>query len=108
MTSGRKNQLIRQALALGAILATICYVASDAVRGAHGLIANQILRARIEALQKELTTLKTQRMGLERDAKLLGSNAASQPALLDEQARSLLDLAKPTDVVIVNADRNSR
>ena len=108
MTIGRKNRLLRQALALAAILVAIGYVASDAVRGPHGLIANQILHARIAALQNELAALKAQRLRLERDAELLGPKAASQPALLDEQARALLDLARPSDIVIVNAEKNAR
>jgi cell division protein FtsB len=108
MTAGRKNRLLRQVIALAAIVAATGYVASDAVRGPHGLIANQTLRAKIAALQKELTALKAQRGRLERDAELLGPKAASQPALLDEQARELLDLAKPTDIVIFNAEKSPR
>ncbi len=108
MAAGRKRRLLRQSLTLVAILAAMGYIAADAVRGPHGLIANQTLRARIAALKNELSALKAQRMRLERDAELLGPKAANQPALLDEEARALLDLARPADIVIVNSDRNAR
>ena len=49
-----------------------------------------------------------QRARLERDAELLGPKAAGEPALLDEQARSLLDLAHPADIVIVNGLQAAR
>jgi hypothetical protein len=52
--------------------------------------------------------LRCDRTRLERDADLLGPKAATQPALLDEQARSLLDLAHPTDIVIVNDQKTER
>ena len=82
------------------------YVATEAVRGAHGLAAHKQLNARVEALTKELGALKAEHERLERDAALLKDKAAAQPALLDEQARSLLDLAHPADIVIVNNQKD--
>jgi cell division protein FtsB len=108
MTRGRRHRLIRYTLLFAALVALIGYVASDAVRGPHGLIANQVLRDKIGILQKDLAALKAQRVRLERDADLLGPKAVSQPALVDEQARALLDLARPADIVIVNGDRGGR
>jgi cell division protein FtsB len=105
---GRPQRFIRQLFLLMALCGMIAYVASDAVRGSHGLIANQLLHLRIDTLKKELAGLKAQRARLERDAELLGPKAAEQPALLDEQARSLLDLAHPTDIVIVNSEKAPR
>ena len=102
---GRKPQTLRQIMLLFALAAMIVYVASDAVRGPHGLLANQMLRTKIAAMKKDLAALKAQRARLERDAELLGPKAASQPDLLDEQARALLDFARPTDIVIVNSDK---
>jgi cell division protein FtsB len=84
------------------LLGLIFYVATEAVRGAHGLAANKLLNARVEALTKELAALKAEHGRLERDAALLKDKATTQPALLDEQARSLLDLAHPADIIIVN------
>jgi len=103
---GRQGtRILRQLALFAALIGMVVYVASDAVRGAHGLIANQMLRAKVAAMKKDLTALKAQRARLERDAELLGPKAASQPGLLDEQARALLDFARPTDIVIVNGDR---
>jgi cell division protein FtsB len=97
-----RQPFLRHFILFAILLMLIAYVASDAVRGPHGLVAKQRLDAKIVALQKELASLKAQRVRLERDAELLGPKAAEQPALLDEQARALLDLAHPTDIVIVN------
>ena len=102
---GQNSQILRQMMLLAALIGMIVYVGVDAVRGPHGLVANQMLRAKIALMRKDLATLKTQRARLERDAELLGPKAASQPDLLDEQARSLLDFARPTDIVIVNSER---
>ena len=102
---GTRHKLFRQVVALLILVAMIGYVAADAIRGPHGLAANQQLHARMDALNKDLAALKAQRAKLERDAELLGPKAAEQPALLDEQARSLLDLANPTDIVIVNGEK---
>jgi cell division protein FtsB len=102
---GRNSQILRQMMLLAALIGMIVYVAADAVRGPHGLVANQMLRAKVALMRKDLAALKTQRARLERDAELLGPKAASQPELLDEQARSLLDFARPTDIVIVNSER---
>lgn len=106
--NGWKQRTLRQAGLFAVIVAMIVYVAADAIRGPHGLAANQLLSSRIAAMKKELAALKTQRARLERDAELLGSKAASQPVLVDEQARALLDLARPTDIVIVNSDKGGR
>jgi cell division protein FtsB len=102
---GQNSQILRQMMLLAALIGMIVYVAADAVRGPHGLVANQMLRAKVALMRKDLAALKTQRARLERDAELLGPKAASQPELLDEQARSLLDFARPTDIVIVNSER---
>ncbi len=107
MRHGLQTQ-VRQSLLLFALIGLIGYVSADAIRGAHGLAANQRLHARIDALNKELATLKSQRARLERDAELLGPKAAAQPVLIDEQARSLLDFASPTDIVIVNGEKTGR
>ncbi len=105
---GRNPQVLRKVILLAVLIAMSVYVAADAVRGQHGLIANELLRAKIADMNKDLTALRTQRARLERDAELLGPKAASQPDLLDEQARELLDYAHPTDIVIVNSDKAAR
>jgi cell division protein FtsB len=97
---------MRLFILFAALLGLMSYVAADAVRGAHGLAANKQLSARVEALAKELTTLKAEHLRLERDAALLKDKAQAQPALVDEQARSLLDLAHPADIIIVNNEKD--
>ncbi|MGA7324667.1 MAG: septum formation initiator family protein [Rhodomicrobium sp.] len=104
----RERRLFRQFLVLAGLVTLIGYVASDTIRGHHGLAAHQQLRARISALSKELTALKAERGRLERDEDLLTAKAASEPSLIDEQVRSLLDLALPTDIVIINSDKAVR
>jgi cell division protein FtsB len=105
MKASAPARFFRQLFLFAALLGLLAYVASEAVRGAHGLIANRQLNARIETLNKELAQLKAERARLERDAALLKEKAGEQPALLDERARSLLDLAHPADIVIVNGDK---
>jgi cell division protein FtsB len=96
---------MRQFILFLVLLGLIGYVAAEAVRGAHGLVASRQIQARVEALTKELAQLKIEHTRLERDAALLKDKSAADPSLLDEQARSLLDLARPTDIVIVNGQR---
>jgi cell division protein FtsB len=100
-------EILRQAILFLVLLGLIAYVASEAIRGAHGLAANKQLNARVGALTKELAALKAERSKLERDAALLGPKSVTEPALLDEEARSLLDLAHPSDIVIVNGEKSS-
>ncbi len=95
---------MRQFILFLVLLSLIGYVAGEAVRGAHGLIANRQINARVEALTKELAQLKAQHAQLERDAALLKDKPADS-SLVDEEARSLLDLARPTDIVIVNGEK---
>ncbi|MGO9476246.1 MAG: FtsB family cell division protein [Rhodomicrobium sp.] len=96
---------MRQVILLAVLLGLMGYVASEAVRGAHGLIANRQLHARVDALAGELAQLKAEHARLERDAALLKDKSTADPSLLDEQARSLLDLAHPADIVIVNGGK---
>ena len=96
--------IMRLFILFALLLGLIFYVATEAVRGAHGLAANKLLNARVQALTKDLAALKAEHARLERDAALLKDKAAAQPALLDEQARSLLDLAHPADIIIVNSE----
>jgi cell division protein FtsB len=102
-----KGRRLQQFFLFATFLGLMAYVASDAVRGPHGLAANHLLKARIDELNKELASMRAQRARLEHDAELLGPKAATQPALLDEEARSLLDLANPADIVIVDADTST-
>jgi len=105
MTEAGHGRIFRQIILFAVLLGLLGYVAGQAVRGAHGLVASRQLRARADALAKELAQLKAEHARLERDAALLKDKSAADPSLLDEQARSLLDFAHPADIVIVNGDR---
>ncbi len=105
MTAAGPGRLLRQLILFSVLAGLIFYVASEAVRGVHGLTANKQLHARVDALEKELAELKAEHTRLERDAALLKDKAAADPSLVDEKARSLLDLARPTDIVIVNGEK---
>jgi cell division protein FtsB len=98
--------IMRLFILFAVLLGLTLYVAAEAVRGAHGLAANKLLNARVEALTKDLAALKAEHARLERDAALLKDKAGTQPALIDEQARSLLDLAHPADIIIVNNEKD--
>ncbi len=79
MAAAGQGRFLRQFALFAMLLGLIVYVASEAIRGAHGLAANKQLNARVEALTKELATLKAERAKLERDAALLGPKAATEP-----------------------------
>ncbi len=66
----RNPQTLRQIILLAVLIAMSVYVAADAVRGAHGLVSNQLLRAKIAAMKMDLAALRAQRARLERDAEL--------------------------------------
>jgi len=107
MRRGRLQRLLRQLVFFAILMGLIAYFAGDAVHGAHGLIAKQRLEAKIAALQQDLSALKARRTRLERDAESLKAKAATEPALLEEEARSVLDLANPADIIIVNDQKTS-
>ena len=72
---GQNSQILRQMMLLAALIGMIVYVAADAVRGPHGLVANQMLRAKVALMRKDLAALKTQRARLERDADIVIVNS---------------------------------
>ncbi len=96
---------MRQVFVLAVTAGLSVGVAREAIRGPHGLAANQALAEHIKTLKSELEAMKAQRGQLERDAALLGPKAAAEPALLDQEARSLLDYADPSDIVIVHRSK---
>lgn len=79
----------------------ITYFAYHAVHGAHGLETRASLEKRIKALETELAGLRAERKLFERDVSLISDRAPREPDLLDEQARALLNFAKPTDIILV-------
>jgi cell division protein FtsB len=86
----------------------ITYFAYHAVHGGHGLETRAALEKRIKGLEAELATLRAERKLFERDVSLISDKAAREPDLLDEQARALLNFAKPTDIILVRNKANEK
>ncbi len=78
---------MRQFILFLVLLGLMGYVAAEAVRGAHGLIANRQIHARVEALTKELAELKAQHTQLEREAALLKDKPSDSRSWTSRPAR---------------------
>jgi cell division protein FtsB len=101
MVSHRRRRAILTALGLYVFSALyIGYFAVNAFTGAHGLRAQADLDHRLAVMQKKLTRLKSERSELAHRVSLLRTNQID-PDMLDEQARALLGLVDPRDVVML-------
>lgn len=69
--------------------------------GNHGLQARAERGKRIATLEGQLSGLQDVRGRIERDSALLRSDNLD-PDMLDERARSILNLARPDDFVVMN------
>lgn len=103
MIDTRKSKNGRSALFLAACLALIAYFAYHAVEGEHGLHKRALLEQRVHLLEEELASLVKERQRIEHDVALITERAKTQPDLLDEQARSLLNYARPDEIVVLRA-----
>ena len=101
MITSRKGRNGRYALLLALCLALIGYFSYHAVEGNHGLNRRAALAERITRLEAELAALKTERLRIEHDVSLMTARAASEPDMLDEQARALLNYVRPDDIVVL-------
>jgi cell division protein FtsB len=109
MITTRKSRNGRSALFLAVCLALIGYFAYHAVEGEHGLHKRALLESRLRQLQEELAALTRERERIEHDVALITTRAKEQPDLLDEQARALLNYARPDEIVVLRTkspDRN--
>jgi cell division protein FtsB len=86
---------------LAVFIVLIGYFSYHAVKGRHGLEARSSLEVRVRALEAELTRLKTEREQLERKAAAMTLGPSGDPDLIEEQARAILNFARPGDVVYV-------
>lgn len=86
----------------------IAYFSYHAVHGGHGLEMRAALEKRIHALEAELAGLRAERRLFERDVSLVTEKAAREPDLLDEQARAILNFARPTDILLVRHRPNEK
>ncbi|MBN9318813.1 MAG: septum formation initiator [Caulobacterales bacterium 68-7] len=82
-----------------ALLTLIVYFGFHAFTGDRGLLLRSQRQATLAMREKELNTVRTERMDLEARARLLRDESLSAD-LLEERARSLLGLADPRDYVI--------
>ena len=103
MITTRKSRNGRSALFLTLCLALTAYFAYHAVEGEHGLHKRALLEKRVTLLQDELAALQRERQRLEHDVALVTHRAKTQPDLLDEQARALLNYARPDEIVVLRA-----
>lgn len=97
---------LRQNLALGICLVVLGYFGFHAMEGRHGLESRAVLLERSAALTTRLARLEVERLRLARDVDLLRSDRID-PDMLAEQARRVLVMTHPDDVVIVPTTRVS-
>jgi cell division protein FtsB len=101
MIDTRKRKNGRSALFLAVCLALTGYFAYHAVEGEHGLHKRALLEQRVHLLEEELAALVKERQRIEHDVALITERAKSQPDMLDEQARALLNYARPDEIVVL-------
>jgi cell division protein FtsB len=108
MIDTRKSKNGRSALFLAACLALTAYFAYHAVEGEHGLHKRSLLEQRVRQLEEELAALVKERQRIEHDVSLITERARTQPDMLDEQARALLNYAKPDEIVVLRTKGSER
>jgi cell division protein FtsB len=101
MITTRKGRNGRYAVLFAVILALIGYFSYHAVNGDHGLHRRTALAAQVQELEAELAALKNQREQIEHDVALVTKRARTEPDLLDEQARSLLNFVRPGEIIVL-------
>ena len=108
MITTRKSRNGRSALFLAVCLALIGYFAYHAVQGEHGLHKRALLEQRVKQLEADLAVLVKERQRIEHDVALITQRARTQPDLLDEQARALLNYARPDEIVVLRGNSGER
>jgi cell division protein FtsB len=101
MITTRKSRNGRSALFFALCLALIGYFAYHAVQGEHGLHKRGLLEQRVRQLEGDLALLVKERQRIEHDVSLITQRAKSHPDLLDEQARALLNFARPDEIIVL-------
>jgi cell division protein FtsB len=82
-----------------AVIALMCYLAFAAIQGEHGLFRLFQIEARETRLEAELARLQAQRAALANKTRRLGPERLDLE-LLDEQARKVLGLGRPDEIII--------
>lgn len=99
-----EHSTLRQNLVLVICLVMLGYFGFHAVEGKHGLEARAVLLKRASELEDRLARLEVERLRLVRNVDLL-RNDRIDPDMLAEQARRLLVMTHPDDIVLVPTRR---
>jgi cell division protein FtsB len=83
----------------GVAIALICYLSFAALQGEHGLFSLLRTEAEEGRLKETLTSLQTERTVVENRTERL-SGGHLDPDLLDEQARKVLGLGRPDEIIV--------
>ena len=81
------------------VIALMCYLTFAALQGEHGLFRLFQVEAQETALRAELAELQAERALVANKARRL-STEHLDPDLLDEQARRILGLGRPDEMII--------
>ena len=82
------------------LLSLVGYFIYHAMQGKHGLHSRVGLKKRLAALEQELQILRKERKKYQHYIQLM-QNDKIDPDILDEKARKILNLAHPSDIVIM-------
>jgi len=92
-----------RSFAIFAVLCTlIASFAHQAIKGDHGLERRAQIKQRIVSMEAERDRLAAKRAGLERDVALMRAGEHKPTDLAEQQARALLNLARPDEIIILN------
>ena len=83
----------------GVAVELICYLAFAALQGEHGLFSLLRVEADESRLQQQLSDLQAERAGIENETERLSSDRLDLD-LVDEQARKVLGLARPDEIIV--------
>ncbi|MFN3075289.1 MAG: FtsB family cell division protein [Alphaproteobacteria bacterium] len=81
-------------------MGAVAYFCYHAVQGERGLLAWWEFRHEIQQAESRLAQVNAQQAALERRVRLLRPESLD-PDLLEEQARAVLDLGRPSEVVVL-------
>jgi len=81
-------------------IAFLSYFGFHAWHGQYGINSKYQLEDRLALLEAELERVRSQRLAMEQRGQLLKDGSLERD-MLDQQARYMLDLARPDEVVIL-------
>jgi len=109
-TLSRAAHLLRRGRSLAIFVLLCALIASfahQAIRGDHGLERRAQIKQRIVELEAERDRLAEKLARLERDVTLLQAAEEHPTDLAETQARELLNLARPDDIIIMDGPNAS-